>query len=83
MNMRFRCKAFFIALTVVLLLTVFSQASVLAAGGEGSSGSVWIIVFLAAIWLVVIAAVLFNVFRIRRREKREEEEGVEFTSKEH
>lgn len=51
--------------------------------GEGSSGTVWVVVFLAAVWAVILAAILITVFRIRRREKREEEEGVEFTSKEH
>lgn len=53
------------------------------AEGGGSSGSIWVIVFLAAAWVVILSAVLITVFRIRRREKREEEEGVEFTSKEH
>lgn len=75
-------KAVFVVVITALLMTGI-VTPVLAAEEDGSGGSIWVIVFLAAIWIAILAAILITVFRIRRRERKEEEEGVEFTSKEH
>jgi|YNPBryBLVA2012_1023415.scaffolds.fasta_scaffold15004_4 uncharacterized membrane protein len=69
---------------LVAALTLLSSGQAWAAQeGAGGSGGAWkVIVVIACFWLVILAAVLLNVYRIRRKERKEEEAGVEFKGKE-
>ncbi len=70
-----------VALTAAVLM--WGGIAWAAEGEGGASGGGWkIVVVLALFWLVIIAAILLNVYRIRRRERKEEEAGVEFKGKE-
>ncbi len=76
-------KAFsFVFLAAVLTCRPLGLLLASEEGGGGPGGAWKAILVLAGIWLVIIAAVLLNVYRIRRRGREEEEAGLEHQSKE-
>ncbi len=75
--MRLACiKRFVLALLVmagVFFLLGNGMQALAADEGGGSGRTPWIIVILAAVWMVILSAILISYFRIKKRGESEGE----------
>ncbi len=65
-------------IAILVLVSLFcllgNKAQAMAEGEGGGSGRTpWIIVILAAVWMVTLSAILISYFRIKKRGETEEE----------